>query len=127
MTKTTPWRDVRRKLDPAREARVATIKRAMEDAIALAQLRELFGLRQVELAERLGTNQASVSRLERREDLFLSTLREYVAALGGSLELTASFPDGQRVQLAPGFGTDSSITLGEADRAQAAKGMSIGR
>lgn len=99
MTKTTKWRDVRRKLDPVGEARVATIKQAMEDAMALAQLRESLGLRQVEVAERLGTNQGGVSRLERREDLYLSTLREYVVALGGELELLASFPDGRRVRI----------------------------
>lgn len=98
-TKTTPWRDVRRKLDPAGEARVETIKQAMTDAMALAQLRESLGLRQVEVAERLGVNQGGVSRLERREDLYLSTLREYVVALGGELELLALFPDGRRVRI----------------------------
>lgn len=89
--------------------------------MALAQLRELFGLRQVEVAERLGTNQASVSRLERRDDLFLSTLREYVAALGGYLELTASFPDGHRVRIEPA-GEAGSRILRQAARAATAQG-----
>jgi transcriptional regulator with XRE-family HTH domain len=99
MTKTTPWREIRPKLDAAAEARVESIKQAMRDANTLAQLRESLGLRQVEVAERLGTNQGGVSRLERREDLYLSTLREYVVALGGELELLASFPDGRRVRI----------------------------
>ena len=73
----------------------------MEDAIALAELRERRGTTQVELAARLGKNQGNVSRLERRDDLYLSTLREYLAALGGELELVARFPDGVEVRIEP--------------------------
>ena len=87
--------------NPAREARVAQIKRGMEDAIALAQLREAAAVTQVELADRLGRNQSSVSRIERQDDLYLSTLREYVEALGGQLDLVARFEDGSEVSLAP--------------------------
>ena len=101
MTKTTPWREIRRTLDPAAEARVETIKQAMRDANTLAQLRDLAGLRQIDVAEALGTNQANVSRLERRDDLYLSTLRDYIAALGGDLELIAAFPDGSRLRVQP--------------------------
>jgi transcriptional regulator with XRE-family HTH domain len=73
----------------------------MEDAIALSELRDRFSVTQSELAGRLGTNQPGISRLERREDLYLSTLREYVAALGGELDLVARFPDGSEVKLEP--------------------------
>lgn len=73
----------------------------MEDALALGELREQFELTQAEMAARLGTNQPGISRLERREDLYLSTLRDYVRALGGELELVARFPDGQEVRLEP--------------------------
>lgn len=45
-------------------------------------------------------SQANVSRVEHQEDLYLSTLREYVAALGGELELTAVFPE-SRVTFTP--------------------------
>lgn len=102
MTVTKKWRDIRRQLDPAGEARVETIKQAMRDATTLAQLRAISGMRQVDVAAALGSNQASVSRMERRDDLFLSTLRQYVAALGGKLELVAAFPDGARVLFEPG-------------------------
>jgi predicted transcriptional regulator len=98
---TQKWRDVRRTFDAAGEARVAEIRAAMEDAIALAQLRDFIGLRQTEMAERLGTNQGAVSRLERRQDLYLSTLRDYVQALGGELRLVADFPDGTSLQVDP--------------------------
>jgi hypothetical protein len=53
---------------------------------------------QVELASRLGTVQSGVSRIERREDLFLSTLVEYIEALGGHLEIAAIFDD-ERIPL----------------------------
>lgn len=52
------------------------------------------------MAELLDIGQDSVSRLEQRSDLLLSTLRSYVAAMGGSLELVASFPDRAPVVLA---------------------------
>jgi transcriptional regulator with XRE-family HTH domain len=73
----------------------------MEDALALNELRESVGATQVELAGRMGVNQGNVSRLERRDDLYLSTLREYVRALGGDLKLVAEFPDGSEVLLEP--------------------------
>jgi uncharacterized protein len=63
--------------------------------LPLAALRQARQLSQEALAERLGTRQASVSKLEGREDMHLSTLRAYVEALGGSLEITARFPEGE--------------------------------
>ena len=52
------------------------------------------------MASTLGTSQANISRIEHQEDLFLSTLREYVEALGGTLELRAVFDD-ETVAIAP--------------------------
>lgn len=99
---TRPWREIRRGQGvPDRDARVREHRRAIEDAIALAELRESQGRTQVEIAERLGVNQGNISRLERRDDLYLSTLREYVAALGGKLELVVRFPDGDEVRIEP--------------------------
>ena len=49
---------------------------------------------QTELASRLLVEQAAISRIESRDDLHLSTLRDYVQALGGELKLVASFPEG---------------------------------
>ena len=62
--------------------------------VSLAHLRQVRQLSQEALAERLGARQSSVSKLERRADLHLSTLRAYVEALGGTLEILARFPDG---------------------------------
>lgn len=60
----------------------------------LQELRERRRVSQVTLAAMLGVRQPTVSKLERREDINLSTLRRYVKALGGKLHVTAEFPDG---------------------------------
>lgn len=60
---------------------------------ALRELRLRRGLTQQQLASRLGTIQPEVSKLERRRDTRLSTVRAYVGALGGRLRVTARFPD----------------------------------
>jgi len=96
MTKTRPFAELKAKVmaDPESRAQVAMYKRAMLDAVALAKLREQRGVTQREVAGELGVTQANVSRIEHEEDLYLSTLRGYVAALGGELEVNAVFPDG---------------------------------
>ena len=102
-TKTIPWRDIKRDVvDQAMSDQTKqSLKSAMEDSLALGQLRDAVELKQTDVAERLGISQGNVSRLERREDLYLSTLREYVEALGGELDLVARFPDGMTVRLDP--------------------------
>ena len=102
MTKTRPFAELEAKVlaDPVRRAQVAAAKRAMEDALALAELRNQQNVTQQEMAKTLGVSQANVSRIEHEEDLYLSTLRGYVAALGGELEVNAVFPDG-KVTLVP--------------------------
>ena len=67
----------------------------------LRALREAAGLTQEELAQRVAVTQSQLSKLERREDYRLSTLRRYVAALGGQLEIVAVV-DGKRIRLSQG-------------------------
>jgi transcriptional regulator with XRE-family HTH domain/catechol 2,3-dioxygenase-like lactoylglutathione lyase family enzyme len=67
--------------------------------VVLRELRALLGVTQEQLAERLGVQQAAVSRLERREDITLSSLRRYVAALGGELEINVRTAAGHTVRL----------------------------
>lgn len=86
--------------DPERRAQVEQIKRAMLDAIELTRLREARGMTQREVAETLDVSQANISRIEHEDDLYLSTLTGYVAALGGRLELRAVFPD-EIVEIVP--------------------------
>ena len=105
MTKTRPFAELEAQVmaDPVRRARVATYKRAMEVALALAELRSRRGLSQSAVAETLGVTQTNISHIGREEDLYLATLRGYVAALGGELEVNAVFPDG-KVALVPAEG-----------------------
>jgi DNA-binding XRE family transcriptional regulator len=95
VSKTKNFDILRRKVraDPERAHRVAEHKRAILDALALAEAREQRNVTQKDIAEVLGVTQANVSRIEREDDVYLSTLRKYVEALGGRLELTAIFPD----------------------------------
>jgi transcriptional regulator with XRE-family HTH domain len=65
----------------------------------LRALREAAGLTQEELAQRVEITQSQLSKMERREDHRISTLRRYVEALGGSLEICAVI-DGKRIKLA---------------------------
>jgi predicted transcriptional regulator len=58
----------------------------------LRQLREARERSQVEMTEKLHIKQAAVSKLERRTDMYLSTLRSYIEAMGGQLEIIARFP-----------------------------------
>ena len=102
MPKTKPFAELAAKVkaDPVRRARIEIEKQAIRDALALAALRSERGVTQSMVAETLGVTQANISRIEHEEDLYLSTLRDYVAALGGELELVAVFPDAT-VTLAP--------------------------
>lgn len=87
--------------DPARSARVDEIKRGISDALALAELRSQRQTTQTDLASVLGVSQTNISRIEREDDLYISTLKRYVEALGGRLELVAVFPD-REVEVAVG-------------------------
>jgi hypothetical protein len=70
-------------------------KRAAEliaEEATLRQLREARERSQAEMAEKLHIKQAAVSKLEHRTDMYLSTLRSYIEAMGGQLEIIARFP-----------------------------------
>lgn len=95
-----PAEDILRALPP--EERAAIEKRSTEllaEYRTLQDLRRARQLTQERMAELLGIGQDSVSRLEQRSDLLLSTLRSYVAAMGGRLRLIAEFPDRPAVDL----------------------------
>jgi len=81
--------------DPARRARVEAYKAELLTSVTLAELRKARELTQVALANALETTQSGVSRIEHQTDLYLSTLRSYIEAMGGSLEVSAVFPDGK--------------------------------
>ena len=72
------------------EARAAEL---VAEEMALRELRKAHHRTQASMAKQLGISQDGVSRLEKRSDLLLSTLRNYVEAMGGNLRLVAEFPD----------------------------------
>ena len=83
-----------RKLSPARRRKVEThASELVAEEMTLRELRTARKLTQVRLARTLGITQDSVSRLEKRSDFLLSTLRKTVEAMGGNLSLVAEFPD----------------------------------
>jgi len=86
------------------EARAAEL---MAEEMTLRELRKARKLTQVRLAKTLKINQDSVSRLEKRSDILLSTLRKAVEAMGGTLSLVAEFPDRRPVVLSA-LGEDPS-------------------
>jgi len=62
--------------------------------MALDELRQAREMTQVHLAKILGVNQAAVSKLERRADMYVTTLQDFVKAMGGELKIIAKFPEG---------------------------------
>jgi transcriptional regulator with XRE-family HTH domain len=74
---------------------VEAYKAELLTSVTLAELRKARELTQVALANALDTTQSGVSRIEHQTDLYLSTLRSYIEAMGGSLEVSAVFPDGK--------------------------------
>ncbi len=80
---------------PAEHQQRATARTAaMVEEMPLQALRRARELSQEQLGERMHGRQADVSKIERRVDMYLSTLRRYVEAMGGELELVAQFPEG---------------------------------
>jgi transcriptional regulator with XRE-family HTH domain len=77
--------------------RRAKIEGRASELATLKDLRQAVERTQEELAVSLGVGQDTISRIERRSDMLLSTLRRYVEAMGGKLELVAEFPDRPRM------------------------------
>jgi transcriptional regulator with XRE-family HTH domain len=88
------FKTLRKKMSPAAQQRAKEKTRLMLEAMPLQELRKARALSQDEMAKTLGVKQAAVSKLERRTDMYLSTLRKFIEAMGGNLEIVAHFPEG---------------------------------
>jgi transcriptional regulator with XRE-family HTH domain len=88
------FRELEAKMSPESRARSDAKAQKMIAEMALDELREAREMTQVRLAKILGVNQAAVSKLERRADMYVSTLQSFVKAMGGELKITARFPEG---------------------------------
>jgi len=89
------WSDIRRTLSPEQEEETRQYVRSVVEAVTLNQLREARMLTQANLASILGINQGSVSKMEKRTDMYVSTLRSFIQAMGGQLQIKAIFPEGE--------------------------------
>jgi len=91
------WRDIRGTFSPEVEARIRRQVQLAPLMMKLYQLREARNLTQTSLAETLKVNQGAVSKMEKRTDMYVSTLRSYLKAMGAELQIKAIFPDGEVV------------------------------
>jgi hypothetical protein len=81
-------------MSPESQARVAARVKEELALMPLHQIRNARRMTQTRLAELLEMDQGNISKLEQRTDMYLSTLRSYVEAMGGALEIRAVFPEG---------------------------------
>lgn len=95
MPKAKPLDALRAKLDPAVVEQAARETEAMLQQMALVELREARKLTQDNLAKALNVGQGAISKLEKRTDMYLSSLESYIKAMGGQFRMIASFPDGE--------------------------------
>src|SRR5262245_56937613 len=87
--------ELRARMSPALRARAARRRKKMSVEMPLHELRHARALSQVKLAELLKLKQPEISKIEHRTDMYISTLRGYIRAMGGELEIVAKFPDGE--------------------------------
>jgi transcriptional regulator with XRE-family HTH domain len=88
------FKTLREKMSPESRARSHALADKYRAEMPLDELREAREMTQIHLARILKVNQAAVSKLERRTDMYVSTLQDFVRAMGGELKITAHFPDG---------------------------------
>lgn len=97
----TTLKDKMKKLPATRRKKVeARAAELIAQEMTLRELRQAHRRTQERIAETLGIGQEGVSRLEKRSDLLISTLRSYIEAMGGSLSIIAKFPDHPPVEVA---------------------------
>lgn len=82
------------KMSPKSRTRSTALYKKLVNEMPLQELRQAKAMSQVRLAESLNVNQAAISKMERRTDMYISTLRSYIQAMGGELEIVARFPEG---------------------------------
>ena len=93
------WKDLKQHMNPQAQARVDADISAKLGTLPLTEMRKAIGMTQAELAGKLDVSQGSVSEFENAADMYLTTLRKYVEALGGELHLTAKFADGRELEI----------------------------
>jgi predicted transcriptional regulator len=105
--------------NPVRRARLDQERQFVRTIIGLTAMREARGATQRQIADAWDVSQANVSQIERTEDIFLSTLSKYIAALGGQIEIRAIFPDEVITLLGDAKVTDTVRSKSSASTASA--------
>ena len=90
-----PFSELTRNFTPERRRRVKLMKSKLLADMPLHELRRARALAQQELAETLNVDQPAAAKLEQRADIYVSSLRSYIEAVGGRLKIIAEFPDGE--------------------------------
>ncbi len=93
------WSDIKARSKPETRARIEAAAQRLSDDLHLSQLRKARGLTQETMAELLGVSQAEVSKMERRTELYVGTLRKFIEAMNGELVIAARFADGVEVPI----------------------------
>ena len=91
---TKKFKDLRQAMSPEAQSRSHKKAMAMKADLPLAELRLALHYSQEQLAAELGVKQPAVAKLEKKADMYISTLRRFIEAMGGQLEIRAHFPDG---------------------------------
>jgi ribosome-binding protein aMBF1 (putative translation factor) len=94
MTGRHSFKELTKGFSPERKGRIAARAQELKETMALHELRQARARSQEDLAREMDVGQPAVAKLERRSDMYVSNLRRYIEALGGSLEITARFPEG---------------------------------
>jgi transcriptional regulator with XRE-family HTH domain len=91
---TKKFRDLRARMSPESRARAHAKARTLMAELPLAELRQARQLSQEQLAAELDVRQPAIAKIEKKTDMYISTLRRFIEAMGGQLEIRAHFPDG---------------------------------
>ncbi len=106
--------ELRAKMSDESRARAHGLYQKMVAEMALHELRRARGISQVKLAEALNIKQPNVAKLEKRTDMYISTLRAAIEGMGGTLDIVACFPDG-KVKITNFSSIDESETATAGD------------
>ena len=93
------WTDIKARTKPETRRRIGAEAQRLSEDLHLSQLRKARGLTQETMAELLGVSQAEVSKMERRTELYVGTLRKFIEAMNGELVIAARFADGVEVPI----------------------------
>lgn len=90
----TQYKKLRDKMSAEAQAEAEAKAKALMSEIPLHELRKARGLSQKMLADLLNVQQPSIAKMEKRTDMYISTLRSHIEAMGGKLDVVANFPEG---------------------------------